>query len=105
MAAYGVIGCGYVGSDVAVRMKYVGHHVVGTTRSSARLGELSGVVHEAHQLDLTAPDANLDFLEQLDGLLISVAPTQQGEGYSLSLIHISEPTRRRGTSYAVFCLK
>ena len=27
------------------------------------------------------------------------------EGYYLSLIHISEPTRRRGISYAVFCLK
>ena len=25
--------------------------------------------------------------------------------WSLSLIHISEPTRRRGISYAVFCLK
>ena len=25
--------------------------------------------------------------------------------YLLSLIHISEPTRRRGISYAVFCLK
>ena len=24
--------------------------------------------------------------------------------YTLSLIHISEPTRRRGISYAVFCL-
>ena len=26
-------------------------------------------------------------------------------GMDLSLIHISEPTRRRGISYAVFCLK
>ena len=26
-------------------------------------------------------------------------------GIYLSLIHISEPTRRRGISYAVFCLK
>ena len=26
-------------------------------------------------------------------------------GEDLSLIHISEPTRRRGISYAVFCLK
>ena len=25
--------------------------------------------------------------------------------WPLSLIHISEPTRRRGISYAVFCLK
>ena len=87
MTTYGVIGCGYVGSDVAVRMKYAGHHVVGTTRSSARLDELSGVVHEAHQLDLTTPDANLDFLERLDGVLISVAPTQQGEGYNSVFEH------------------
>ena len=28
-----------------------------------------------------------------------------GTGDDLSLIHISEPTRRRGISYAVFCLK
>src|SRR5660397_268735 len=27
------------------------------------------------------------------------------EGYDLSLIHISEPTRLRRISYAVFCLK
>ena len=29
----------------------------------------------------------------------------KGELKELSLIHISEPTRRRGISYAVFCLK
>src|SRR5664279_2050298 len=28
-----------------------------------------------------------------------------GNGYMLSLIHISEPTRRTPISYAVFCLK
>ena len=32
-------------------------------------------------------------------------PTLQTEVIHLSLIHISEPTRRRGISYAVFCLK
>ena len=31
--------------------------------------------------------------------------TDYGSIYDLSLIHISEPTRRRGISYAVFCLK
>ena len=30
---------------------------------------------------------------------------QTALGLELSLIHISEPTRRRGISYAVFCLK
>ena len=31
--------------------------------------------------------------------------TQAIRGYVLSLIHISEPTRRTPISYAVFCLK
>ena len=31
--------------------------------------------------------------------------TEQGTGLGLSLIHISEPTRRTPISYAVFCLK
>src|SRR5660397_226303 len=31
--------------------------------------------------------------------------TVRGAGYKLSLIHISEPTRLRRNSYAVFCLK
>ncbi|MEB3240549.1 MAG: NAD-dependent epimerase/dehydratase family protein [Synechococcus sp.] len=81
MSAYGVIGCGYVGSDVAVRMKYAGHRVVGTTRSAERFSELKHLVNEAHQLDLTDPNADFSFLESLDGLLISVAPTQRSEGY------------------------
>ena len=81
MGAYGVIGCGYVGSDVAVRMKYAGHRVVGTTRSAERFSELKHLVNEAHQLDLTDPNADFSFLESLDGLLISVAPTQRSEGY------------------------
>ena len=29
---FGVIGCGYVGMDTAIRLKYANHHVIGTTR-------------------------------------------------------------------------
>lgn len=82
MAVFGVIGCGYVGSDVAVHLKYAGHQLIGTTRSPERMPALQEVVHEAHQLDLTDAAADFTFLEQLDGLLISVAPTQQSEGYN-----------------------
>ena len=44
------------------------------------------------------------------GDLIRVVPERGGlltgwKVQGLSLIHISEPTRRRGISYAVFCLK
>ena len=82
MAVFGVVGCGYVGSDVAVQLKYAGHHLIGTTRSPERMPALRDVVHEAHQLDLTDAAADFAFLEHLDGLLISVAPTQQTEGYN-----------------------
>ena len=79
---FGVIGCGYVGMDTAIRLKYANHHVVGTTRSKARLGELQEVLHSAHLLDITEANLNLSFTDSLDGLLISVAPTMKGDGYS-----------------------
>ena len=81
MTSYGVIGCGYVGTDVAVRMRYAGMEVVGTTRSSDKLSQLAEVVHDARRLDLSDPDQDYGLLDGLDGLLVSVAPTQQGEGY------------------------
>ena len=79
---FGVIGCGYVGMDTAIRLKYANHHVVGTTRSKARLGELQEVLHSAHLLDITEANLDLSFTDSLDGLLISVAPTMKGDGYS-----------------------
>src|SRR5664279_6077142 len=44
-------------------------------------------------------------LVDIDDTIIEVhGYTKQGSGYGLSLIHISEPTRRTPISYAVFCL-
>ncbi len=62
-------------------MKSQGHYVIGTTRSSQRFAELSNVVNEPISLDLAAPDCDFSFLEDQQGLLISVAPTQNGDGY------------------------
>ena len=45
---------------------------------------------------------NLDDFARLDH---KVGKFFGATALSLSLIHISEPTRRRGISYAVFCLK
>ena len=40
------------------------------------------------------------------GLRVSTASSaEEGLALALSLIHISEPTRRYAISYAVFCLK
>ena len=50
-------------------------------------------------------NGKLDFVEDYKVRIISKAETNARTGKDLSLIHISEPTRRRGISYAVFCLK
>ncbi len=81
MSSYSVIGCGYVGSFVAANMKNQGHYVVGTTRTPQRFAELRSVVNEPISLDLAQPDSDFSFLENQQGLLISVAPTQNGDGY------------------------
>ena len=81
MSSFSVIGCGYVGSFVAASMKNQGHYVVGTTRSSQRFAELRNVVNEPISLDLAQQDCDFSFLEDQQGLLISVAPTQNGDGY------------------------
>ena len=81
MSSYSVIGCGYVGSFVAASMKNQGHYVVGTTRTPQRFAELRNVVNEPISLDLAKQDSDFSFLEDQQGLLISVAPTQNGEGY------------------------
>ena len=81
MSSFSVIGCGYVGSFVAANMKNQGHYVVGTTRSSQKFAELRKVVNEPISLDLAQQHTDFSFLENQQGLLISVAPTQNGDAY------------------------
>ena len=79
---YGVIGCGYVGTAVAMRKKRAGHAVTATTRSSENVEELRRLMDDVQQLDITDPNLDLSFLADLEGLLISVAPTRQNQSYS-----------------------
>ena len=46
-----------------------------------------------------------DVITSWSGVSIAGLFEEAGDGYALSLIHISEPTRLLSTSYAVFCLK
>ena len=40
---YGVIGCGYVGTAVAIRMQHTGAQVIATTRSTEKVRELQPI--------------------------------------------------------------
>ena len=72
---FGIIGCGYVGSAVAVHLRRLGHEVVGTTTSPGRLGELCDVVDHPRIYSAGDPMADVSFLDRLDGVLIAMAPT------------------------------
>ena len=78
---FGVIGCGYVGSAVCRRLSRAGHDVLATIRDEARFPRVEALGVTPAVLDLTSDQANFSFLEELDGLLISVAPTRQEESY------------------------
>ena len=78
---FGVIGCGYVGTAVAMRMQRAGHSVTATTRSAENVRELKQLIDDVRQLDINDADPDLSFLGDLQGLLISVAPTRRNEAY------------------------
>ena len=72
---FGVVGCGYVGSAVALHLRALGYELTGTTTGPARLAELCDLVD--HPRILRAGDSAADFsvFDDLDGVLIAMAPT------------------------------
>ena len=73
--SFGIIGCGYVGAAVAAHLRRKGHEVVGTTTSPGRLSELCDLVDHPRIYNAADPLADVSFLDQLDAVLIAMAPT------------------------------
>ena len=73
--SFGIIGCGYVGAAVAAHLMRQGHEVVGTTTSPGRLSELCDLVDHPRIYNAADPLADVSFLDQLDAVLIAIAPT------------------------------
>ena len=79
MTRFGIIGCGYVGSGVALQARSRGYLVTGTTTNPNRLSELCKVVDHPRLCRAGDPRADYDFLDDLDGLLIAMAPSSMSE--------------------------
>ena len=98
---FGVIGCGYVGMGVAINARSRGFEVTGTTTSPGKLAQLCDVVD--HPRICRAGDGSVDFsfLDQLDGVLIAIAPTSEDNNSSYDSVFgdgvasIVEAIRRR----------
>jgi len=74
-----ILGCGYVGEVVARAWKQEGHALWATTTRRERLGELAELVETPLIFDSTDPSTNLDFTADLDGILVSFAPSKGSE--------------------------
>jgi nucleoside-diphosphate-sugar epimerase len=74
-----ILGCGYVGEEVARAWKQEGHALWATTTRRERLGELAELVETPLIFDSTDPSTNLDFTADLDGILVSFAPSKGSE--------------------------
>lgn len=74
-----ILGCGYVGKEVARAWKQEGHALWATTTRRERLGELAELVETPLIFDSTDPSTNLDFTADLDGILVSFAPSKGSE--------------------------
>ena len=72
----GILGCGYVGQAVAEAWSEQGHQLTGTTTSPERLPELADIVDTPLIFEAGSPRSELSFIDDLDGLLISFAPSK-----------------------------
>lgn len=71
-----ILGCGYVGEAVAQAWKQQGHELWGTTTRPERLTELANLVDNALIFDSTDTRSSLNFTQDLDGILVSFAPSK-----------------------------
>ncbi len=71
-----ILGCGYVGEAVAKQWKQEGHAMWGTTTRTERLAELAELVENPAIFDSTDSNSSLDFAADLDGILVSFAPSK-----------------------------
>jgi nucleoside-diphosphate-sugar epimerase len=68
-----------VGEEVARAWKQEGHALWATTTRRERLGELAELVETPLIFDSTDPSTNLEFTADLDGILVSFAPSKGSE--------------------------
>ena len=90
MKKVGVLGTGTMGAGIIQVLALNGYEVVMRARRDSSV-----------EKGLATVKKNLDKMVAKEKIAAEAAE----EAYSLSLIHISEPTRQAEISYAVFCLK
>lgn len=87
---WGVVGCGWLGFPLAQQLVNDGYSVIGTTRSTEKLGLLkeNGIQPEIlKQEDFTEKHT---WLSELDILVLNIPPSSFGDQYPNAMYHIAE---------------
>lgn len=97
----GIIGCGWLGIQVAQHLINKGYEVVGTRRSEAGLNKLRSLRIKAHPLNL-AKSFELGPLADCSTWLVCVPPSQQEESYEAQMQQILQLASDKGIRF-MYC--
>jgi nucleoside-diphosphate-sugar epimerase len=78
---YCVIGSGYLGLITAAQMEKTDHQLTITTRSYPKSEQLAGIGSYQRVLKLGDGNAYMDWLLNMDGICICIAPTSSADTY------------------------
>ena len=84
-----IIGCGYVGMEIAQMWTKKGYHVTATTRSPERLAELSKAAQKSVILRGNDEDEFIPLIANNDAILITIA-ADAAEHYESAYLHTAQ---------------
>lgn len=82
----GIIGCGYVGTELAWQLTTNGHDVVGVRRTQSGVTQLQNAGYQAVRADVTDADS-LRVLPSLDIIVYAVSPGRTEEQTAKDIYH------------------
>lgn len=78
----GIIGCGWLGTPLAFALQEKGHTVHGTSRDSEKITSLLSRGIKMHYLQLIDERLAIDWLKEIDLLILNVPPSQIKAAYA-----------------------
>ena len=83
-----IVGMGWLGKELGVKLKNLGHYVTGTTTSISKVDDLGEMVDEVKVLKLS--DYNVSFLQGCDILIYTIPPSSSDKYSKLSCMFFHE---------------
>lgn len=87
---WGIVGCGWLGLELAKSLINAGQEVIGTTSTPEKLKHLENLGIIACLLKQSDFNQNQKWLDDLDYLVLNIPPSAFGAAYGQSMLNIAE---------------